>query len=212
VIWVVNLIHRIVRWLTFRNIRVKYRARIGDLKRRGMKVGKNVIISPSARIDENYPYLISIGNNCVIGPNVRLLTHDSTLNMFNGNYMKVARITIKDNCVISMNSTILPGVTIGPDVLVATGSVVNKDIPPNTCVAGVPARYYGKFSDLIERSRNEIKSGIQFEAVDLARDMDEKDKKRKKKIIQAAERGPVFIKGFEAKNPVWLEGVEIKNK
>ena len=78
-----------------------------------------------------------------------MLAHDSTIYSFTGGYGKLGKIDIKENCIIGNYSIILPGVTIGPNVLVATGSVVNKDVPPNTCVGGVPARYYSSFEDFV---------------------------------------------------------------
>lgn len=60
-------------------------------------------------------------------------------------------IDIKDNCFIGANSTILAGVTIGPNVIIAAGSVVNKDISPNTIVGGVPAKLIGEFDRLAEK-------------------------------------------------------------
>jgi len=50
------------------------------------------------------------------------------------------KIVIKDNSFIGIGSTILLDVTIGPNSVVGAGSVVTKDVPPNTVVAGVPAR------------------------------------------------------------------------
>jgi maltose O-acetyltransferase len=49
-------------------------------------------------------------------------------------------ITVEDYVWIGGNSTILPGVTIGKHAIVAAGSVVTKDVPPNTIVGGNPAR------------------------------------------------------------------------
>jgi acetyltransferase-like isoleucine patch superfamily enzyme len=49
-------------------------------------------------------------------------------------------ITIEDDCWIAANSVILAGVTIGKGSVVAAGSIVTKDIPPYSVVAGVPAR------------------------------------------------------------------------
>jgi acetyltransferase-like isoleucine patch superfamily enzyme len=49
-------------------------------------------------------------------------------------------IVVKRNAWIGAAATILPGVTIGENSVVAAGAVVNKDVPPNTVVAGVPAK------------------------------------------------------------------------
>jgi acetyltransferase-like isoleucine patch superfamily enzyme len=53
--------------------------------------------------------------------------------------LRSARVVICDNVWIGMNATILKGVTIGENAVVAAGSVVAKDVPPNTVVAGNPA-------------------------------------------------------------------------
>lgn len=51
-----------------------------------------------------------------------------------------APVHIKRNAWIGANATILPGVTIGENAGVAAGAVVNKDVPDNAIVGGIPAR------------------------------------------------------------------------
>ena len=196
----------ILEKISNKNTELRYKREMEDLMKRGLRKGSNVWISPGARLDNNYPYLISIGNNVVIGPRARLVCHDTTISQMTGGYMRVGRIDIKDNCVISMNSIILPGVTIGPNAIVAAGSVVNKDVPPNTCVAGVPARFYSKYDDLKKRLIDEIKEGEVFEACNLRRGEDMKDRERLNRIIEASGKGNVFIHGVESKYPIWIEG------
>ncbi|MEY2541182.1 MAG: hypothetical protein QOI22_784 [Verrucomicrobiota bacterium] len=53
--------------------------------------------------------------------------------------LKTAPVIIQDNVWIGMNATILKGVTIGENSVVAAGAVVTKSVPPNTVVAGNPA-------------------------------------------------------------------------
>jgi acetyltransferase-like isoleucine patch superfamily enzyme len=53
---------------------------------------------------------------------------------------RTAKVVIRDNCYIGYGTIVLPGVTIGPDSIVGAGSVVTRDVPPRTVVAGVPAR------------------------------------------------------------------------
>lgn len=127
---------------------VRYRRSILKLMKEGLSIGRNVTIMPSAWIDHEYSYLISLGDNSSISKGVRLIAHDASTFKFLG-ITRVGRIEIKDNCFIGENAIILPGVTIGPNVLIAAGSLVNKDIPPNSCVAGVPARVYGKFDEFL---------------------------------------------------------------
>lgn len=56
-------------------------------------------------------------------------------------------IVLKRNYWIGANSVILPGVTVGENSVVAAGSVVTKDIPADTVVAGVPARIFKKVTE-----------------------------------------------------------------
>jgi carbonic anhydrase/acetyltransferase-like protein (isoleucine patch superfamily) len=54
--------------------------------------------------------------------------------------IKFGRINILDNCVIGFRVILLPGVTIGPDSVIAAGSVVSRSIPPGVLAAGNPAK------------------------------------------------------------------------
>ena len=58
-----------------------------------------------------------------------------------------------DNVFIGCNSTILNNVRIGPNAIIAAGSVVTKDVPPNSVVAGVPARVIATFDDYINKRK-----------------------------------------------------------
>jgi carbonic anhydrase/acetyltransferase-like protein (isoleucine patch superfamily) len=91
------------------------------------------------------PYLISLGKNVIIADGVVFLTHDGGTEVFNTqeqyrDVIKYGRITIHDNTFIGYGVMIMPGVEIGPNTVVAAGSVVTRSIPPNTIAAGFPAR------------------------------------------------------------------------
>lgn len=58
-----------------------------------------------------------------------------------------APITIGDDCWLGGSVIVLPGVTIGDNVIVGAGSIVTKDLPSNTVVAGNPARVIRKLED-----------------------------------------------------------------
>ena len=53
---------------------------------------------------------------------------------------KKGKVRLKKNCSIGSHTTVMPGVTIGENAIVGAGAVVTKDVPPNTVVAGVPAK------------------------------------------------------------------------
>jgi len=110
-------------------------------RKQGAKVGVNTRIS--IRSIGSEPYLISIGDHCSISSGVHLITHDGGGWVFTNeipNMQRFGKIEILENCYIGINSIILPNVTIGPNSIVGAGSVVTKSVPPNTVVAGVPAR------------------------------------------------------------------------
>lgn len=89
------------------------------------------------------PYLITIGRHVTLSTNVDLVTHDGAAWLFadeDPSVQKFAPIKIGDNCFIGANATVMPGVTIGSNAVVGAGSVVTKDVPDDTVVAGCPAR------------------------------------------------------------------------
>jgi maltose O-acetyltransferase len=179
-----------------------YFTRIKLLIARGLVIGKNVTISRNVTIDSGYPYLIRIGDNCSLAEHVRLLAHDAATFKFTAGYARLGKIEIKDNCFIGDRSTILPGVTIGPNALVAAGSVVNRDVPPNSCVAGVPARVYAKFDEYIERNKRQIETGSVFEYADLIDRIDSLDEQTKAKVRESVQDGHhAYVKGFTGRNP-----------
>ena len=107
------------------------------------------------------PYLLSIHNNVRIPANVRFITHDMIgvmVNKIEGYKEKYGRmkyylgsIEIYDNVMVGANSTIMYDVKIGPNAIVAAGSVVTKDVPPGAIVGGNPAKVIGEFEDFIVR-------------------------------------------------------------
>ena len=110
------------------------------------------------------PYLLSIHNNVRIAANVRFITHDMIgvmVNKIEGNIEQYGRmkyyignIEIFDNVMIGANSTILYNTKIGPNAIVAAGSVVTKDVPEGVIVGGNPAKVIGNFQDFIKKRNN----------------------------------------------------------
>lgn len=176
----------------------KHRIYIRRLVSNGLKLGNNVTIATTASIDDEYCYLISIGDNCTVSHHARILAHDATTFKFTDGYTRIGKVEIKDNCYFGENVLILPGVTVGPNVLVAAGSVVNKDIPPNSCVAGVPARFYGKFDEFIADHQNKIKESQVFNFSDVY--LHRSDSLRKK-IIESVQAGDAYVQGYSGRFP-----------
>jgi len=96
---------------------------------RGVKIGHNVWISKLVYIDENHPDAISIGDNSTIGFRTTIFSH-----VYFGRRRKVnvEKVVIGNNVFIGPHCLILPNVTIGDNVVIMGGSVINRNIPPNT--------------------------------------------------------------------------------
>lgn len=85
---------------------------------------------------------VKIGNNVFIGPNVSMYTacHPLNADERNTGIEWAEPITIGNSVWIGGNVTIVPGVTIGDNVVIGAGSVVTKDIPSNVVAVGNPAK------------------------------------------------------------------------
>ena len=105
---------------------------------RFISLGKNVFIN------HNCSFLdiggITIEDDVQIGPSVNLTSENHPLDPADRKTVILQPIVIKQNAWIGAGATILPGVTIGENAVVAAGAVVSRDVPPNTVVAGIPAK------------------------------------------------------------------------
>jgi acetyltransferase-like isoleucine patch superfamily enzyme len=89
------------------------------------------------------PWLIRIGDDVHITSGCQFITHDGgtlVLRKREPTLEITAPIILGDRVYVGMNTMIMPGVTIGSDVVVGAGSVVTRDVPSGSVVAGVPAR------------------------------------------------------------------------
>ena len=98
-----------------------------------MDIGEGCKISSTAKLDKTYPQGIHVGKYTAITFGSTILTHD-WVNSVNRD------VYIGDQCFIGAHSIILPGVRIGDNCIVAAGALVARNIPPNSLVAGNPAR------------------------------------------------------------------------
>ena len=102
------------------------------------RFGRNVFVnSGSVFLDQGG---IVIGDDVKIGPNVTFVTSNHPLDPKHRSDIISERITVGRNVWIGANVTVLPGVTIGDDSVVAACSVVTRDVPEGKLVMGSPAR------------------------------------------------------------------------
>ena len=102
-------------------------------------IGKNVFINHACTFLDMGG--ITIEDNVLIGPKVNLITENHPLNPNDRKSLICKPIVIKRNAWIGAAATVLPGVTIGENSVVAAGAVVTGDVLPNTIVGGVPAKF-----------------------------------------------------------------------
>jgi len=131
-----------------------YGCEIGD----GSKIGTFVEIQKNATIGKNckistHTFIcegVHIEDNCFIGHNVTFINDKYPRSTNEDGSMqteadwKVVETFIKRGVSIGSSATILCGVTIGENAIVGAGAVITKDVPPNSIVAGVPARIIKK--------------------------------------------------------------------
>lgn len=109
-----------------------------------VKVGKNTWIGPFVILDGTGG--LEIGDYCSISTGAQIYSHDTVKWAVSGGKHKYeyGKTKIGDCCCICPNVVIKKGVTIGDHSVAATGSFVNKDVPPRSIVAGAPAKIIGR--------------------------------------------------------------------
>ena len=103
-----------------------------------MKLGNNIFINHGC----NFLDLgcITIEDGVMIGPGVHITSEDHPVEPAKRRTLVPRAVVIRQDAWIGAGATILPGVTVGENSVVAAGAVVNKDVPPNSVVGGVPAK------------------------------------------------------------------------
>lgn len=130
-------------------------------------VGRNVSIQ--SRAIPVYSELIYFHDNVRVARNVDFVTHDVIHAVLNclpkeqklGHHFNehIGCIEVMDNVMIGSNSVILYGTRIGPNVIIASGSVVTKDCEPDSVYAGVPARKIGSFDEFVQKRMRQETNG-----------------------------------------------------
>jgi len=122
---------------------------VKSARRKGVIVGENCRVYIYSWGSE--PFLIRLGDNVTVTSGVKFITHDGSTclikNRHGERYQKYGRIFLGDNVFIGVNSIILPGVTIGSNVIIAAGSVVTRDLADSGVYAGVPVKRLAEFKE-----------------------------------------------------------------
>jgi len=111
---------------------------IGDVT-----IGKNCWIGPFTMLDGSGK--LTIGHHVDISTGVKIYTHDTVKRALTGgkNPTEVAPTSIGNNCFIGTDAVILKGVRIGNMCVIGANSLVNRNFPDRTIIAGAPAKKIG---------------------------------------------------------------------
>ena len=145
VLGILNRIYRIYKNY-YRKIAIQ------RLMRRGLVVGKNFRMGDGAIIDPSHCWHISIGDDVRLARRAIIFAHDGSTSKF-VNHMRIGKVTIGNRVFIGACSIILPGVSIGSNVIIGVGSVVTHDIPDGVVAAGNPAEVIGSIEDFVLRQK-----------------------------------------------------------
>lgn len=130
------------------------------LRKCGIKLGNNIYWGNihSIDIDTSRPCLLEIGDNVRLDTGLTILTHDFGSYVFRlvyNDYVGAsAKVKIGNNVYFGNNCTVLKGVTIGDNCIIGTGSIITKDIPSNSVVAGVPAKVLSTLDEYYQKRKS----------------------------------------------------------
>lgn len=153
---------------------------IDYLRAQGITIGENCTVGAprTMNIDCTRPCLIEVGNQVRLNTGLTLMTHDFTTLVFKNKYGEFlpssGKIKIGNNVYFGRNCTVLKGVTIGDNCIVGFGSLVMRDVPANSVVAGVPAKVICSVDDYYKKRQEKSLE----EAFKLAREIKAKYKRR----------------------------------
>lgn len=119
------------------------------------KIGVNVkgslfLYGPTPGMFGSEPWLITLGDNVHIVSGTNFVNHDGGVLILRHKHPKLEitkPIEVGNNVYFGMNTTIMPGVKVGDNVIIGACSLVNKDIPSNSVYAGMPAKFIKTIDD-----------------------------------------------------------------
>lgn len=124
------------------------------LVKHGLTLGKDVYLG-AVHFDYGFLGLITIGDEAVVTDGVRIVAHDASIKHWLG-YSRVGRVDIGRRVYVGVGAILLPGVRIGDDAIVGAGSVVTRDVAPQTVVAGNPAVQIATLEEFVVRQRQRL--------------------------------------------------------
>jgi len=115
------------------------------LRSKGMRIGNGCDLQDTYMFYDIDYSLIEIGNNVTVTATAGFMTHDGSTRVLAGKHVPliptmIGKIVIHDNVFVGVRSLIMPGVSIGPNSVIAAGSIVTKSFEGGWVIGGVPAR------------------------------------------------------------------------
>lgn len=132
-----------------------------ELRSYGMTIGEKCTIALDAEFEEAWASHIRIGNEVSIARGARFISHDASTWRSLG-ATRVGIISIGDRAFIGAYTIVMPNVRIGSDAVIGSGSVVTRDVPAGTVVAGNPARKICLTAELHEKVKNKLSNAPCF--------------------------------------------------
>lgn len=126
-----------------------------ELRAGGAVIGKNCHLYGA--IDSGHEFLVTIGDNVTTAASSRILTHDAAAFKTVG-YSRIGRVDIGNDVFIGANAIVLPNTKIGSRVVIGAGSVVTRDVPDNSIVAGNPAKVIATYDEFIEKIKKQMET------------------------------------------------------
>jgi acetyltransferase-like isoleucine patch superfamily enzyme len=165
--------------------------RIERLRAQGARIGQNVFFGPDIYIEHDFAPLLTIEDGAVLARGVCVLLHDSALNNVAGAPLKFGRVTLRRNCYIGANATILCGVEVGERAVVGSCALVAEPVPAGSVAYGQPARVRGTVEELVAKHEQLRAEGGRFFYLDLIPWRDRHDDTTAGQRIEAFLRGIV---------------------
>lgn len=144
-----TLPRKLIRWLGINHPDNRIRKIFFEITH--IKIGEGTVINLNFLVSDGYEKLLEIGKRVAISPNVTIICESAPNNslLTKNNYVKnklicERKVIIEDDVWIGTNSVILPGIRVGRESIIGAGSIVTRDIPANSIVAGNPAKVIRK--------------------------------------------------------------------